>query len=248
MSTTGAGWQILDDLAAQQLAHLVVGERSHPVEGHGNLVRRQMRSTQRGERRLVGVTDEDGDGNLTQAIVRPGHDRGLRDARVEAQHLLHLLGEHLVPAPVDQIRRPPFDPDEALGIDPCVITRADEALRVDPIVQLRPARVPGRHAGRTDQQFADRTVGDGAAFLVDHRDVHPGMRSPRRAQLLRMLAGVRRRPPDDLAHLGLAVAVQHRHAEPVHEPARGQRRQRRRDAADESEGREVGHRRVRRSA
>ena len=129
-----------------------------------------------------------------------------------------------------------------------MITGADEALGVDPVVERRPARVPGRHAGRTHQQLADRAVGDGAAFLVHHLDVHPGVWPPRRAQLLRMLAGVGGRPPDDLTHLGLAVAVQHRHAEPVHEPAGGQRRQRRRDAADESQRREVGHRRVRRSA
>ncbi len=67
---------------------------------------------------------------------------------------------------------------------------------------------------------------------------------PGGAELLGMRPRVGGRPADDLAHLGLAVAVQHRHAEPVHEPARGQRRQRRRDAADVAERRQVGHRRV----
>ena len=61
-----------------------------------------------------------------------------RDAGDQAQHLLDLLGEHLVPTSVDEVRRPPLDPHEALGVDPRMISRADVALRVDPIVETTP--------------------------------------------------------------------------------------------------------------
>ena len=67
------------------------------------------------------------------------------------------------------------------------------------------------------------------------------MRASDGPQLLGVLAGVARGPPDHLADLGLPVAVQDDDAEAFPEAARLQRRQRRGDAADVPQRCEVGH-------
>ena len=65
------------------------------------------------------------------------------------------------------------------------------------------------------------------------------MRSSDGADLLGVLTGVGRGPADDLADLRLPVPVQHHHAEAVGEATRLDRRERRRDAADVAQRREI---------
>ena len=57
--------------------------------------------------------------------------------------------------------------------------------------------------------------------VVDDPDVDAGVRPPGRAELLGVLPGVGRGPADDLAHLGLPVAVEHDGPEALHEAAGG---------------------------
>ena len=70
------------------------------------------------------------------------------------------------------------------------------------------------------------------------------MRTPDRAQLVGMFARIRGGPPDDLADLGLAVAVQHDDTELVGKTARLERRERRGDAAHVSQRRKVDDGRI----
>ncbi len=98
--------------------------------------------------------------------------------------------------------------------------------------------------GRTKRR-ADFRPGVGARVGLgaggdDDLERNSGMRTADRADLVGVLARVGRSPADDLADLRLPVAVQHDDAELVGEPPRLQGRQRRGDAADVTQRREVG--------
>ena len=209
------------------------------MKRHRHLVRDELVTAQRLERGRIGVADEERHRHLAEAGVGRAHDGGVAHFGRAAQDLFDLRREHLVPPAVDDVADATLDPHEPVGVDAGDVAGPQVAVGVEPVGQAAPTHVAGRHAGRAHRQLPHLPGGQRAAVVADDLDVDTGMRAPHGADLLGMLAGVGRGPPDDLADLRLPVAVQHHGTEPGREPAGLVRRQRRGDAAHVAQGREV---------
>ena len=98
---------------------------------------------------------------------------------------------------VDDVAGAPVEPHESVAVDVSQVARVDETLGVFAIVDA------DRSAGRPHQQM---TVG-----VDPDRDAGMGLADG--AELVGVGLGVGRGPPDHLAGLGLAVAVEHEHPE-----------------------------------
>ena len=147
----------------------------------------------------------------------------VRDGRRQPQHFGHLFRKDLQAAAIDHVRHPAVDPHEPVVVDVSDVPRAEPSVVGEPVGEVGAVGIAGRGRRRQHLQLP-RVVGAHRNALVGtaHRS-ELGV-----AERLRVGCG----PSDDLAaELGLAVAVQHRDAEPITEPAGLQWRQRRADAA-----------------
>ena len=201
------------------------------MEGHRHLVRDELVAAPRLEVGGIGFADEECRRHLAESRVgRTHHDRVTHTGRA-AQDLLDLGREHLVATAIDDVRDATLDPDEPVRVDVGEVTGAHVAVGVEPVGEFTPAEVARRHPGRAYGQLPHLPRGQRTVVVADHLDLHAGMRSSDRPELLGMLPGIGRGPADDFADLRLAVPVQHPDLEPVGEAVRLDRRQRRRDAA-----------------
>src|SRR5439155_25004964 len=148
-------------------------------------------------------------------------------------HLLDLGGEHLQAAAVRHAADPALDPDEAVSVDAAGVAGPEPTVGCQPVAEISTVRVAGGHGRRTDAQLPDDIVDDVRARLVEDPYFHTLVRTADRAEFgVAERAPVGRVPPDDFAaDLGLAVAIEHRDAEPLDEAARLERRQGRGDAS-----------------
>ena len=81
-------------------------------------------------------------------------DARVVDAGHEPQHLLDVVGEHLVAAPVDHVADPALDPHEAVGVHAGQVAGVDEAVGVDAIGERRAVGVARGHRRWPHQQPA----------------------------------------------------------------------------------------------
>jgi hypothetical protein len=239
---TIAGRQRRHQVTAQHLAHLAARERVDAMKGHRHLVGDELLAARRLERGRLRLADEERHWHLAEARIGRAHHRRVAHPGRVPQDLLHLCGHDLVAAAVDHVADATFDPHESVVVNASKVTGAEVPVGVEPVgeagARTTTAQVARRHR-RPNGQLAELPGGRRAATVVDELDLHSGVRPPDRADLLGVGSGVGGGPPDDLADLRLAVAVEHHDAEPIGEAAGLVRRQRRGDAAHVPQRREV---------
>src|SRR5438445_9041093 len=145
------------------------------------------------------MTYEEGHRHFAEPLVGDADDGRVAHAGRGLQYLLDVRGEHLVATTVDDIADAALDPDEAIAVDACEIAGAEIPADVHPVVERAAPHITGGHSRRAHGQLADLAGGHGAPVVADDLDLHAGVRSAGRAELLGMGAGVGARPADHLA-------------------------------------------------
>ena len=181
------GSQPLDELAGQDLADLVAGQRVDRLEAGRHLVRRQVLAAQRVER-AVGVRrrrrsrDDERPRHLAEPVVgRRRRRRRRRPSGARRSTSSTSPGYTFSPPRLIMSRHPALDPHEALVVDAADVAGAEPAVGGEPVGEV--AAVGVAAAQRRGRTHSSPGSSAGRAVVVDDRIDTPSWGRPDRPSL-----------------------------------------------------------------